>query len=107
MESLLYNFSSVRLMVFEIQIVAHSTKSSGIYFYQFFSVCLWTSIYKYKLELKYNSIVKHKVPISWKKVCITGLSSNALYLLINILQAFEKRLSNTYVFIISRLNKDK
>lgn len=60
MESPSNNFCSVRLMVFEIQIVAHSTKSSGIYFYQFFSVCLCTSIYKYKLKLKYNSIVKHK-----------------------------------------------
>lgn len=51
-ESLSYNFCSVRLMVFEIQIVAHLTKSSGIYFYKFFLVCLWTIIYKYTLELK-------------------------------------------------------
>lgn len=67
MESLSYNFSFVRLMVFEIQIVAHLTKSSGIYFYQFFSVCLWTSIYKYKLELKYNIIVEHKGTYLMKK----------------------------------------
>lgn len=60
MESLSYNFCSVRLMVFEIQIVAHLTKSAGIYFYQFFSVCLRTSIYIYNLELKYKSIIKHK-----------------------------------------------
>lgn len=53
MESLSYNFCSVRLMVFEIQIVAHFNKIFwNIYLYQFFSVCLWTSIYKYKLELK-------------------------------------------------------
>lgn len=77
-------------MVFEIQIEAHLTTSSGIYFYKLFSVCLWTSIYKYKLELKYNSIVKHKSTYLMKKGCKTGLSSNALYLLVIILQAYEK-----------------